>query len=189
MKSKLVLAAIVAALFTLTTQAQTNLTLGGPGMKIIQFLGNGSNWMFSTYGIYAEKGAGGKSPGYGGGLGAFVRVNDFLATGLRLDTIASGGQAKLWMPSGDIQIQAPITLFGKADTNGIVSGGVTVVPFGFGGVATPLAGRGSDNGTVVGIFGMGMALRIQKHWDLVYDWEKWTGFSGNQHRFGILYKF
>lgn len=166
--------------------------LSGPAVRIIQFLSSGSNWMFATYGIYSSKGLDGTAPAYGGGVGAFIKVNDFVVTGMRLDTLAVNHRLQLWMPEVNIQLQMPMTLFGKRDpaNNQPVAGtGLTLIPFVVGGAATPLAGMGKDNGTLVGIFGLGMAVRVAKHWDIVYDWEQWSGFAGDQHRFGALYKF
>lgn len=184
---KRVLAIIGLTLSVVSVNAQTN-TNGGSGPVIsgplsdaISFLGQGSNWMVAPYGIYDT---GTKSVGAGVGIG--YKLNDFVVPTLRLDYLAK--QNELFMPSANLQLQAPVTLFGK----------VTAIPFTFAGIATPLAGQGSQNGTVVGIYGVGGALRlgttnswIGKHLDLIGDWEKWqgAGFTGDQYRFGVLYKF
>jgi hypothetical protein len=145
-------------------------SLSGPAMDAIRFLSSSStNWMAATYGIATSEGQ------YGGGVAAAFRLSDYVAPTLRLDYL----DGRVWMPSADLQLQAPLTLFGK----------LTLVPFAFTGIATPIAGRGADNGTVVGMFGAGGAVRLSSHLDLVADVEKWTGFKGQQYRFGILYRF
>jgi hypothetical protein len=73
---------------------------------------------------------------------------------------------------------------------------VTFIPFAFAGIATPIAGKGADNGTAVGIFGVGGAIRTDfipgsswwKPQDLIFDVEKWSGFQGTQYRFGFVWK-
>lgn len=146
-------------------------TLGEPADRVLQFLGNSTNWMVAAYGIMGHNSEGDRA--MGAGIGAFYGLNEFTGAGLRLDYL----DGELWMPSGNFQLQVPIKL-GKYD----------LVPFMFGGMATPMKGKGVDD-NVVGIFGAGLALRITDRLDIVYDMEKWTGFPENQHRFGLLWKF
>lgn len=144
--------------------------LSGPVWTAIQYLGTGSNWMIAPYGIanVSEK-------KYGGGIAALYKINEFAGPMLRLDYY----DGQVWMPSGSFQLQAPLQILNK----------FTLIPFGFAGVATPLSGKGGNNGSLQGIIGAGFAVRVGAKWDLVMDYEHWTGFKGDQMRFGVLYKF
>jgi hypothetical protein len=82
------------------------------------------------------------------------------------------------MPSFTAQLQVPIHL-----------GKVTLRPLLTSGVATPVAGRGGDNEEVVGIFGTGLAVSINKNLGLFGHYEKWTSFDGNQIRAGFYWSF
>ena len=166
--------------FSLTSRAEnTNLisldistntpVLTGAGAELIQFLGTASNIMVAPYGTYSSEGKG------GGGIALAYEVGNFIAPMLRFDYL----DKEITMPSASVQLPAPITIAGK----------LTVIPFGFTGVATPLSGKGNDNGSVQGIFGAGLAVRVTSHLDIVFDVEKWTGFTGQQYRGGILYRF
>lgn len=180
---KLVLMLILAVMLTLGVKAQDLITtngtptIGGPGAAAISFLSRGSNWMTAPYAII---GSGSK---LGAGIALGYRLSDYVVPMMRLDYM----QGQLWMPSADLQLQAPFTIMGK----------VTVIPFGFTGLATPISGAGNNNGSAVGLFGAGAAVRLDflgsgsfwKHTDIVADVEKWSGFSGQQIRFGLLYKF
>lgn len=154
------------------TETNTNAPVANPivDSPIFGFLSQGTNWMIAPYGI-ANTTAG----KYGGGVALAYKLSDFVAPMMRVDYY----DGTIWMPSASLQLQAPITLFGK----------VTVIPFAFSGIGTPLAGKGKDNGSAVGIFGAGLAARVSTKFDLVADVEKWSGFNGQQIRFGVLYKF
>jgi hypothetical protein len=150
--------------------------IAGPGWDAFQFLTSGaSNWMVAAYGIWDS---GSEQAGFG--LGAGYRVNDFIVPTMRLDFLPTAeGGTEIWMPSASIQLQAPVRLMGKLD----------LVPFGFAGIATCVSGRDEDNGAPVGIFGLGGAVRIGRHFDVIGDYEIWSGFAGSQYRLGVLYKF
>ena len=69
---------------------------------------------------------------------------------------------------------------------------IEVIPFAFGGAATALSDASGHEGELVGVFGIGGAAKLSRHFDLVMDWEMWTGGpfkSDHQWRFGVLYKF
>lgn len=152
----------------------TNLppTLPGWVNTWLNFLGNtGTNWLVAPYGIFVDDDVN----SYGAGIGAFYKISDYALTGMRLDYVAD----ELAMPSINAQLQIPIRAFNK----------VTVTPFVVSGLATPLGGRGEDNGQVVGIIGSGLAVGVTKNLGVVYDVEKWTSFNGLQHRFGFYWKF
>lgn len=144
--------------------------VSGPALVALDFLSQGSNWMAVAYGTSSDK-----FDKFGAGVALGYKANNFLAPTLRLDYY----DGKVWMPSASLQLQAPLTIMGK----------LTVIPFAISGIATPIAGKGSSDGSAVGIFGAGMAVQLGKKFDLIADAEKWTGFQGYQFRFGALYKF
>lgn len=138
----------------------------------LSFLSNtSSNWFIVPYGIYVDD----DINSFGAGVGAFYKLSDYALTGLRLDYVNS----ELVMPSVNVQLQLPIKVANK----------LTVTPFAVSGLATPLDGRGSDDGTAVGILGAGVAVSVTKKIGVVYDIESWTSFDGTQHRFGVYWKF
>lgn len=140
-----------------------------PG-RILDFLSaTASNWYVAPYGIYSSD-----TETFGAGIGVGYAITPNVVTVMRMDYLND----EIWMPSGSVQLQAPILLMGK----------VQVTPFAFGGIATPLSGRGDDNRTAAGIAGAGMATRF-KRVGLIYDIEYWSNFSGPQHRFGLFWKF
>ena len=175
--------ALLGVMLAITVNAQTNApiavadtnqppTLPEHVTTWLSFLSNTStNWVVAPYIVYVDDDVN----SYGGGVGAFYSLSQYALTGLRLDYV--GGE--LTMPSVNVQLQLPIRVMDK----------VTVVPFAVSGLATPLDGRGSDNGTAVGILGAGVAVGITKKIGVVYDIEKWTSFDGTQHRFGLFWKF
>ena len=150
-------------------------TLEGP---FIDFLGNLSTWTnlaVAPYGIYDSG-----SKKAGAGLLALYNISPYVASGIGLQYL----DGSVWMPSAQVQFQAPFTIAQK----------VTLIPFGFTGIGTPVSGRGADNGTAVGIFGAGMATKLYgdtsgRHLSAFFAAAKWTGFDGQQWYFGLAYRF
>lgn len=143
------------------------------------FLTQGSNYVFATYGIYNAT-----SESFGGGIGAGYKLSEFVVPTLRLDYI----NHRFYVPSGSLQLQVPVTVLGK----------VRVTPFAFSGIATLLNAGSGDNGNVIGIFGLGGSISLVKGHDkwyvpdyLLFDYEKWTGggFNDDQYRFGVGFRF
>jgi hypothetical protein len=171
MKTKMI--AVLAVMLCVTGFSQTNTDppslLSGPAIDAISFLSTGSNWMVAPYGIISAD-----AKKFGGGIGIGYHVSDFVVPTMRLDYY----DGRIWMPSGSLQIQAPITI-----------SKLTVIPFGFTGIATPLTGKASADGSPVGIFGIGGAVRIGTRWDVIADYEYWTGFPQKQIRLGAVFKF
>lgn len=168
---------------TVTQQGTNAPFLSGPLVDVFRFVSSGTNWVIAPYGIVAKSDA---KYTVGGGIALAYHLSDFVMPMMRLDYM----DHKLYMPSANLQLQAPVTLFGK----------VTTIPFAFAGIATPISGTGNNNGTVVGIFGAGLALRLDflgsgKFWqksDLVWDVETWNGaafHNQQQMRFGWAFKF
>jgi hypothetical protein len=174
MKIKLTITSLLFAL-AMPVLAQTNAPVASS--PIFEFLSTGTNWYAGTYGIYDTT-----SKQWGGGIGAGYKLSEFVVPIVRLDYIGS----QIWVPSGSLQLQVPVTLFGK----------FTVVPFVFPGIATSLNNYNSgNNGDAVGIFGSGVMLRIPStKWyvpsDVIADYERWTGgpFKDNQFRLGLSWK-
>lgn len=142
-----------------------------------------SNWYFGTYVIYDTT-----SKDFGGGIGAGYKLSEFVVPIMRVDYLNRGGKSfkeNIFIPSGNIQLQVPVKLFGK----------VTVTPFAFTGVATSI-NNGSDSGDVIGIFGTGAYLGLGEHaWyvpvNVIADYERWTGsgFNDDQIRCGLVWHF
>lgn len=182
MKKILLIAAVtLAAFFThgqstnqppLPPTTTTNLPapiLSGPVTNLFNFLATGSNWIAVGYGIVSSDGE-----KYGGGIALAYKVTEFFLPVVRMDYYDN----EIWLPSGSLQLQLPITISGK----------VRVTPFLFGGIATPLNSE-DRAGEIVGIFGIGAAVGISKHLSVIADVEAWTGFEAEQIRFGLAYKF
>lgn len=152
-----------------TIESDLSAVIPEPATRLIEFLSAGSNWMAAAYGTWSPSEKKG-----GGGVAALCKINDFAATGIRLDAY----DGDIWMPSVNFQLQAPFRI-----------GERRVTPFIVGGLATPLSGKGDDNGEAVGIIGVGLSVEITKRISLVTDLEKWTRYDGQQYRLGLLYKF
>lgn len=166
---------LAGSLYAADTPTNSPPIISGPAADAISFITTEgvTNWMIAPFGIYSTT-----SKEWGGGLGIGYKLSDFVVPVMRIDYLAS----QLWMPSMNLQLQVPVHIMGK----------VTVIPFTFAGVATTVSGGGSENGTAVGMLGIGGAIRIASHWDLVGDYEIWNGgpFSqDNQIRFGVVFKF
>jgi hypothetical protein len=178
-KTRSVLIAIACALAVIKSSAQTNVpVIASPVIDAFNFLSTpSSNWMLATYGVFT------KSEGGGVGVGALYKVSENFGAVMRLDRIGND----TYLPSGNFQVQVPVTLMGK----------FTLVPFAFTGMATPINAQPGHDG-VIGIFGIGAAIRIPESIkgksqfipdDVVYDYERWTSYEGMQHRIGFLWKF
>jgi hypothetical protein len=149
-------------------------TLQGIGMDLLDQLSYATNWAVAPFMIYDEG-----SHQFGGGLAGIYNITPALGAMIRLDYL----NQEVWMPSASLQFQAPIT----------IASNVTVIPFGFTGIATPLGGAGKNNGTAVGMFGAGVDLsfpKLSKHYSFAADVEKWTSFDGYQIRISpFVWKF
>lgn len=143
----------------------------GPARQAFDFLtANSTNWMVVPYGIVSSK-----FDKYGAGIAVAYKLSEFVAPALRLDYY----NGRVWMPSASLQLQAPVRIMNKFE----------LIPFAFSGLATPITGKGQENGSAVGLFGAGAAVRIGKKWDIIGDVEKWSGFEGLQYRMGVVFKF
>lgn len=158
-------------IINITNSGVTPPFLTGPLMDILKFASTGTNWMFAGFGTMSLGG----DHKYGAGVAGMYKLNDFVAPMLRIDYY----DGKIFMPSASVNLQAPVTLFGK----------ITAIPFGFTGLATPFNRGGNNDATIQAIFGAGMAIQVAKKFDVVFDIEKWSGFKGEQLRFGAIYKF
>lgn len=145
-----------------------------------------SNWYFEAHGLYAP--ALGRK--YGAGLGAFYPISEYLVTGLRLDYVDGG----FMMPSGNATLQLPLQVFSW----------LKVTPFGYAGIGIPLSGANiggtvvpgtvNNNGAPTAILGYGAAVHLWKSEggrvaiSAIADRETWSGFPGQQFRFGAMFK-
>lgn len=157
-----------------------------------------TNWDVVLYGLYAPS----LTKHAGGGVGAFYPISQYVDTGVRLDYI----NGKFWMPSGNATLQLPLNL---------VSNVLTLTPLAYVGVGIPISGASisgvklgsapvDNNGQPTAILGTGVAIDlwrdnstnsawyVPRHVRLIGDIEQWTGFPGNQYRFGLdvnMWKF
>ncbi len=163
-----------------TASSQTNLppiatngVTAGFLSDVVTWFSQGTNFIVVPYGIVTANNNG--KYGGGGGLALAYEVSQYFNSGMRIEYLNKA----FYQGSFTAQLQVPVTLFRK----------VTVVPFVLGGVAVPFGGGASNPGTVQGIAGTGLAVRLSAKWDLLGDIEKWSATPGQQYRFGIGYKF
>lgn len=157
---------------------ETNATgpfLSGPFMDLLSSVATWTNLTVAGYGIYDT---GTKQAGFG--LMALYNATSWGAAGIGLQDI----NGEVWMPNAQFQLQAPLT----------IAGTVKVTPLAFTGIGVPIAGRGSENGTAVGIYGAGLAATLwsptsTSRLDAFFAVAKWTGFQGEQWYAGLAYRF
>ena len=125
-----------------------------------------SPWMVVPFGIWST------AKHSGAGVSVLYELTPNLVLGGRLDYL----NGAIWMPSLNLQLQAPFR----------ISKGLTLVPFTFTGAAMPL---GSGSGSATPILGAGLAVRLGTRVDIVADVERWTGMDGIQFRAGVIWKF
>ena len=125
-----------------------------------------SPWMVVPFGIWST------AKHSGAGVSVLYELTPNLVLGGRLDYL----NGAVWMPSCNLQLQAP---FG-------ISKGLTLVPFTFTGAAAPLGGASVS---ATPILGAGLAVRLGTRVDIVADVERWTGLDGIQFRAGVIWKF
>lgn len=145
---------------------------------------NKTNWLFEAHGLYAP----GLNNKYGGGIGVFYPINDYVLTGIRADWVDGG----FWMPSGNATVQYPVK----------ITSWLKVTPFAYAGIGIPLSGATIDgntigstprnnNGQPTAILGYGGAIELYASTNgmtslsLLADRETWTGFAGQQYRIGL----
>jgi hypothetical protein len=173
--------ALLLLLGTLSVEAQTNTppvaTNGVVSTSflsdVLTFFKEGTNFIVVPYGIVTS-GSNNKYDG-GGGIALGYFVSQYFVPGMRVEYLNKA----FYQASFTSQLEIPIVLAGK----------FTVVPFAIGGAAVPFGGSANDPGSVQGIAGAGLAVRISSKWDLLADIEKWSATPGQQYRFGVGYKF
>lgn len=116
---------------------------------------------------------------YGGGALLLYNVTKSVATGIGVDYLHKSNDKQVTMPSCQFQFQTDITIASK----------VTLRPFVFTGVATPISGKGSDNGSAVGLFGAGTGITIYKNLAAFYALEDRTGEPKPWNIFGLSCAF
>ena len=126
----------------------------------------GPRWLVVPFGIWST------AKHSGAGVSVLYELTPNLVLGGRLDYL----NGAIWMPSVNLQLQAPFQ----------ISKGLTLVPFSFTGAAVPL---GSASGSATPVLGAGLAVRLGTRVDIVADVERWTGMDGMQIRAGIIWKF
>jgi hypothetical protein len=136
--------------------------LSGPLVELLTTLSTATNWGVATFGIYMPASDHQKAA-YGCGAIALYNINPYMATGIGIDWLDN----QVTMPSGQFQLQAPLKIGGDK--------GLVVTPFAFAGVATPVSGMGEENGSVVGIFGAGLDVKVYGGLGVFYAIEERTG--------------
>jgi hypothetical protein len=150
-------------------------TLSGPFIDFLGSLSTATNWGVATFAIYSPRGGSDGKGSAGMGAVALYNISPYVATGVGIDWLDND----VTMPSGQIQFQAPFRIGG---TNGVV-----VRPFAFTGVATPIAGAGHDNGSVVGLIGAGLGVKLWGGLNAFYAIEQRTGQESVWNLFGLAY--
>lgn len=175
-----------------STNAPAPATVQGDVQNIIDIIKSGeTNWYFIPYGLYAP----GLQKKAGGGLAAAYPISQYVFGSLRMDYVNGG----FWMPSGSATFQIPVKL----------TSWLTVSPFAYAGVGVPVSGATvngvtlpgqtpkNNNGQPTAILGYGASIKLFERstpatqWyqlDSLYivaDREEWTGFPGEQYRFGL----
>lgn len=156
------------------------------------FKDGNTNWYFEVHGLYAPS----LAQKYGGGIGAFHPISQYVIYGARLDYVNGG----FWMPSGSATFQVPLKL----------TSWLTVTPLTYAGIGVPVSGATfgnfkvpgktvDNNGQATAILGYGAAIDIYRNsstnalkWyqpqkiAIVGDRETWSGFPGFQYRIGMV---
>jgi hypothetical protein len=157
---------------------QTNVTgtpfLSGPLTDLLSTMSTATNWGVAGFGIYMPKSDAHKAA-YGMGALFLYNINPYVAAGVGIDWLDN----QTTMPSGQLQLQAPLHIGG---TNGI-----TVTPFAFTGVATPVSGMGDNNGSVVGLFGAGLSVKLYGGLQGFYAIEQRTGQPAVWNLIGLAF--
>lgn len=167
MKTKLTSIIIgLAMLAGISTQAQTSTN----GPSIWDFATTGSNYWVAPFATMAPK-----SGDFGYGVAVGYKVTQVINPVLRLDSFAG----KLWVVSGNLELQAPRSLLGK----------FPITPFAVAGVATSFGGNGQNNGAPCGVVGAGAYFDwsylspnswLGKHGHTAVDYERWIGLPDKQ---------
>jgi hypothetical protein len=148
--------------------------LAGPAIDLLKSLSKATNWGVSGFGIYRPASGASKAT-FGGGAVALYNISPYVATGVGIDMLDN----QTTMPSGQVQFQAPFRIGG---TNGVL-----LRPFAFTGIATPISGLGNNNGSVVGLFGAGLGVKIYGGFNAYYAIEDRTGQPAPWHLLGAAY--
>lgn len=166
-----VAALLLATIIPLKAQVDTNAP-PLPGWKWIQFLSaTNTSWAAAVAPSYAPdlKDSNGRDAQWGAGVLVGYWVSPYVLTAMRFDYLGNS----FFSVEGSATAQAPMKLFNT----------VTVSPFATTGIATPLSGAGSENGTPIWIAGAGISSTVYK-WsygsvNLLFESEKWTGVFNN----------
>lgn len=117
----------------------------------------------------------------GGWAGVGYQLSTYVVPIIRVDVLKRG----VFVPSGNLQFQVPVKLFGRIETT----------PFAFTGIATSINNPG-DSGNAIGVFGTGLIIKFNSSSPyipdgIIGDYERWTGggFNNNQIRLGPFWGF
>jgi hypothetical protein len=156
-----------------TLNTNTSPLLSGPFVDILDKLTTATNWGVAAFGIYTPNSTTTGKKAYGAGAVFLYNINSYVATGLGIDWLEND----VTMPSGQIQFQAPLK----------IANSLTLTPFVFTGIATPISGDCYNNGQVVGLFGAGLGAKVYDGFNVFYAIEQRTGQNSPWSLFGIAY--
>ena len=149
--------------------------LSGPFVEILDTLTTATNWGVAAFGIQTPHSKSTGKPAYGAGALFLYNFNSYVGAGLGVDWI----DGNTTMPSAQVQLSAPLFIGG--------ANGLRLTPFAFTGIATPVSGSDYDNGTVVGIFGAGLGVRVTGGLNAFYAIEQRSGESSPWNIFGLAW--
>lgn len=156
-----------------TLNTNTSPLLSGPFVDILDKLTTATNWGVAAFGIYTPNSTTTGKKAYGAGAVFLYNINSYMATGLGIDWLEND----VTMPNGQFQFQAPLK----------IANSLTLTPFVFTGIATPISGDGYNNGQVVGLFGAGLAAKVSGGFNVFYAIEQRTGQNSPWSLFGLAY--
>ena len=186
---KRILLALVASIgLMVTTSAQvitlnTNTSppmLSGPFIDVLDKLSTGSNWMVAPYGIYSfddKKAGAGLAILYDLTPAGYSTNSPTVGTGIRFEYY----DENFSVVQGNIQFNVPLTIAGK----------VTLIPFGYTGIESPMSGNDTS---VSAVFGAGMSAVLfgkpsGAHLSLFGVWEINSSHGRDRAGGGLAYKF
>lgn len=147
-----------------------------------------SNWVAAPYGTYTLKQHPGATARVGGGILAIYNlaatdptrpIGAAVGTGVGVDWL--GGFS---LVTGNVELKVPIHPFPNGSWSNF-----TVVPFGIGGIGTPIAGTGQANGGVATVAGAGVSVPVARVFGgtlstgaAYIDWQNSGPYSGKSIR-------
>ena len=175
----LVVETLAVALSVIPALAQTNSAVSPTPMSVtenaVASVMTASNWLVIPFGIYDTG-----TKLFGGGVAVVYNLSsptNAIRVGLmtRMDYINN----EVWEPGANLKLGMPFRL----------NNGAVITPITFAGTAIAVSGKGSANGTLAGIVGLGADIDFplfNRRWNFIFDVEKWTTGKKVQVRFSPI---